>query len=151
MATARQIEANRLSARKCTGPVDALIRYEWLSRRYMAADAAVWNFSLVNSAAPDVGLTYLQHSLTLSRAGRAFNTARLGYTNTLKEPEAAQTKRKAEETAKASETIDSEPKQSKPLDPKLVSFRQLGITPAPEPRPLTRAAQQGAETTPLAA
>ena len=29
--------------------VDALVRYEWLSRRYMAADTALWDFSLVDN------------------------------------------------------------------------------------------------------
>ena len=197
MVTAKQVEANRRNAQKCTGPktiqgkaraaqnalktglysesevigsesrddynaliaeyhshfapatpqerslVDALIRYEWLSRRYMAAEAAVWNHSLANAEAPDMGPTYIEHSLTLSRAIRAFNTARRGYATTLKELEAAQAKRKAEAAP--------EPKQSKTLDPKSVSFRQIEIAPAAEPKPLTRTARQGAETPPLAA
>jgi hypothetical protein len=61
---------------------NALIRYEWLSRATWPPTPAVWNQSLTNSEVPHMGLTYIQHSLTLSRASRAFNTARRGYTTT---------------------------------------------------------------------
>ncbi len=126
--------------------VDALIRYEWLSRRYMAAEAAVWNYSLANAEVPDIGATYIQHSQTISRASRAFNTARRGYATALKDLEAAQAQRKAEEAR-----FQTEPKQSKPLDDKSVSFRQLQSPSVAEPKPLTRTAPQGIEIPPLAA
>ncbi len=113
MATDKQIGANRQNAQLCTGPkteegretldeliadfhtrfapatpeerslVDALIRYEWLSRRYMAADTAVWNGSLLDET-PNVGRAFVWHSETLARA-RYFNTARKGFSSTLKE------------------------------------------------------------------
>jgi hypothetical protein len=100
--------------------VDALVRYEWLSRRYMAADTALWNFSLVDNETPH-GKAFMYHAENLSRAGRYFNNARRGYASTMKELEAAQTKRKSSEPAQ------SETKPTKPLTTKLVSFRQ----PAP--------------------
>ena len=124
--------------------VDALVRYEWLSRRYMAAEAAVWNYSLDETEAPHMGLTYMQHSLTLSRAGRAYNNARKGYTATLKELEALQAQRKAD-------AAEVQLTHSKSLTGKSVSFRQVELTPAPEPAPLTRTAAQGLGIPPLAA
>ncbi len=75
--------------------VDALVRYEWLSRRYMAADTALWNFSL-DGGKTEPGRAFMYHAENLSRAGRYFNNARKGYANTQKELEAAQAKRKSE-------------------------------------------------------
>ncbi len=65
--------------------VDALVRYEWLSRRYMAADTAVWNFwLLVDDKMPGFGvdLPPLFRKISGQRAGRYFNSARKGYAST---------------------------------------------------------------------
>jgi hypothetical protein len=61
----------------------------------MAADTALWNFSLVDSKTPH-GKAFMYHAENLSRAGRYFNNARRGYASTMKELEAAQSKRKSE-------------------------------------------------------
>ena len=136
--------------------VDALVRYEWLSRRYMAADTALWNFSLVDNQTPH-GKAFMYHAENLSRAGRYFNNARRGYAATMKELEAAQAKRKSEPANLFATTQSLEPPQSnlpsrdcegavtqtpatepapnQPLTPKLVSFRQPQADPALEPAP----------------
>ena len=125
--------------------VDALVRYEWLSRRYMAADTALWNFSLVDNKT-EHGKAFMYHAENLSRAGRYFNNARRGYASTMKELEAAQSKRKTEEAKISVQSRDSEGavtqnsgSESEPNQqptPKLVSFRQLQSQPAsPDPQP----------------
>ena len=123
--------------------VDALVRYEWLSRRYMAADTALWNFSLVDNKT-EHGKAFMYHAENLSRAGRYFNNARRGYASTMKELEAAQSKRKSYESRNHIPSRDckgavtqppaSEPSPNQPLTPKLVSFRQPEIAEPSEPQ-----------------
>jgi len=128
--------------------VDALVRYEWLSRRYMAADTALWNFSLVDNKTPH-GEAFMYHAENLSRAGRYFNTARKGYAATMKELEAAQAKRKSEEAqgsvlSRGRKGAVTHPPQDEQPAAKLVSFRQPEIV-APQNAEPTR------ETPPIAA
>src|SRR6185437_4300484 len=123
--------------------VDALIRYEWLSRRYMAADTALWNYFLEDDKVPSPGRAFMRQAENLSRAGRYFNNARKGYVGTMKELEAAQAKRKSEEVAAAQTPIrsrdcegavtknsGSKPEQNQQPNPKLVSFRQAQSPPS---------------------
>jgi hypothetical protein len=131
--------------------VDALVRYEWLSRRYMAADTALWNFSLVDNKTPH-GKAFMYHAENLSRAGRYFNNARKGYASTQKELEAAQTKRGAQEAA--AEAI-RKPEQNQPVGAKLVSFRQpapiLGQHPEETTQTVSRPDQDEEKVPPIAA
>jgi hypothetical protein len=107
--------------------VDALIRYEWLTRRYMAADTAVWNRALLQDDDRDPGRAFMHHSETLARAGRYFHTARKGFSTTLKELQALQEKRKSEQ----------QPKSNQSKEAKLVSFRRPQISPIQEaPQPI---------------
>src|SRR6185437_4415263 len=137
--------------------VDALVRYEWLSRRYMAADTALWNFSLVDNKTPH-GQAFMYHAENLSRAGRYFNTARKGYACTMKELEAAQTKRKSEEAAAAKIPVlsrdcegavtkhsASKPEPNQPVATKLVSFRQPEIAQPSEPPRTDQSEEQNDE------
>ena len=107
--------------------VDALVRYEWLSRRYMAADTALWNFSLVDNKT-EHGKAFMYHAENLSRAGRYFNNARRGYAATMKELEAAQAARKPipsrDFKGAVTQPPATEPAPNQPPAPKLVSFRQ---------------------------
>jgi len=125
--------------------VDALVRYEWLSRRYMAADTALWNFSLVDNKT-EHGKAFMYHAENLSRAGRYFNNARKGYASTVKELDVAQSKRKSEEAAAAQTPIlsrdcegavtrnsGSKPEPNQASTQKLVSFRQPQSPPDQQP------------------
>jgi hypothetical protein len=128
--------------------VDALVRYEWLSRRYMAADTALWNFSLVDNKTPQ-GKAFMYHAENLSRAGRYFNSARKGYATTLKEVEAAQSKRKAEDNAQ--QETAPKPEQNQSAAPKLVSFRQPQFTSEPPKRQIDQQPENHPEAPPKAA
>ena len=136
--------------------VDALIRYEWLSRRYMAADTAAWNRWLSRDDEKDPGVAFLRYSGELARAGRYFTSARKGFTQTLKELKALQAERKSEERSQPAQspipgrdyekvvTGAPETMPDQQPTPKLVSFRQ----PAES---LTESEAEVQETPPLAA
>jgi hypothetical protein len=129
--------------------VDALIRYEWLSRRYMAADTAAWNQWLSHDKDKEPGVAFLRYSGELSRAGRYFTSARKGFSQTLKELKALQAERKSEEAA----ATTSEPQSEQIQQPaaKLVSFPQLQNAPQSDPEPNTELSIENEETPPLAA
>jgi hypothetical protein len=132
--------------------VDALIRYEWLSRRYMAADTAAWNQWLSHDKDKEAGVAFLRYSGELARAGRYFTTARKGFSQTLKELKALQTERKSEEAA-ATKT-EPKPEQYQQPAPKLVSFRQPETAPLSEPCQTaepTEKSEQNEEAPPKAA
>jgi len=118
--------------------VDALIRYEWLSRRYMAADTAVWNYWLRDDKNKDTGVAFLRYSAELARAGRYFTTARKGFSTTLKELQALQEKRKSEPIASEPASVEPEPspqpESNQQPEAKLVSFRQPQIHPQNNPQ-----------------
>ena len=132
--------------------VDALIRYEWLSRRYMAADTAAWNRWLTHDDEKDTGVAFLRYSAELARAGRYFTSARKGFTQTLKELKALQSERKSElsrDSNGAATQPDSEPNQ--PLPTKLVSFRQPEIEQPSEPDHSAKSHHENDEAPPKAA
>jgi hypothetical protein len=128
--------------------LDALIRYEWLSRRYMAADTAAWNRWLTHDDEKDPGVAFLRYSGELARAGRYFTTARKGFTQTLKELKALQTERKSEEVAA---TPQPQPEQIQQPDAKLVSFPQLQNALPPDPERNIEPGIEDEETPPIAA
>ena len=135
--------------------VDALVRYEWLSRRYMAADTAVWNYWLRDDKNKDSGVAFLRYSGELARAGRYFNTARKGFSATLKELQALQEKRKSEPKPEIAATEQPGPapqttSNQKP-EGKLVSFRHPAESPHESPEPLAQPGQKNEEPPPLAA
>jgi hypothetical protein len=135
--------------------VDALVRYEWLSRRYMAADTAVWNYWLRDDKHQDAGVAFLRYSGELTRAGRYFTTARKGFSATLKELRALQADRKSEASTSIAETATPEPESNQPPTAKSVSFRQPQIEPEPA-RPQTaepneKQPEQQPEAPPIAA
>ncbi len=135
--------------------VDALIRYEWLSRRYMAADTAVWNGSLQDQI-PNVGRAFVWHSETLARAGRYFHAARKGFTQTLKELKALQAERKSVLSLDRKGAVKQPPTQpdterNQPVATKLVSFRQPEIAQPSEPVRSVKSDHQNDEAPPKAA
>ena len=79
--------------------VDALIRHEWLSRRYMRADTAIWEKSFENSKDIHVGQVFQYHSAEFTRAGQLYNASRRGFNTTLKQLRQTQTERAKEPTA----------------------------------------------------
>jgi hypothetical protein len=146
--------------------LDALIRYEWLSRRYMAADTATWNCWLSHDKDKDSGVAFLRYSGELARAGRYFTTTRKGFTQTLKELKALQAERKAELTSEPSQSPAlsrdregavtqspalSEPQTNQPLAGKLVSFRQPEFAQSSDPGRTPEPDEQNDEAPPKAA
>lgn len=127
--------------------VDALIRYEWLTRRYMAADTAIYNFDMEGNKTPNIGLAFIRRSDVLARAGRLFTQARRGFSQTLKELKALQLERKAEEAIASNTKL--QPIQQP--EGKLVSFRQPEIEPRPEPQSAPKPDEQNDEAPPKAA
>jgi len=136
--------------------VDAMIRYEWLSRRYMALEAGIWNRRFTqNNNHKALGHAFVGHSEDFSRAGQRFDAARRGFAASLKQLRICQEKR-----AKA--PLVPEPEQHgqpesgptdaapKPLKPELVS--SLQNTQVPEPTtPTTQNDPNEEEDPPIAA
>jgi hypothetical protein len=99
----------------------------------------------------DPGRAFMHHSETLARAGRYFNSARKGFSTTLKELQALQTKRKSEEEPESSSAAHPEPIKNKSVAVKLVSFRQQGENPDESPAPIAQPDPESEEKPPLAA
>jgi hypothetical protein len=100
--------------------VDALIRFEWLSRRYACVDTAIWENRFAAHDTRSLGQIFLDHSKTICRGVAAFNSVRRGFNATLKQLTDLQAKR-----AQSAVT-------TKPLNHKSASFLQFP-NPAPEP------------------
>jgi len=88
--------------------VNAMIHAEWLSRRYMRLEANIWNEQLNNMDFPCLGAAYIAASNILDRVSRRQNAAHRDF-------------RRASDQFHAA---------TKPLNPKLVSFR-ISAKPAP--------------------
>jgi hypothetical protein len=115
--------------------VDALIRFEWLSRRYACVDTAVWENRFAARDTRSLGEVFLAESTKICRAIMTFNSVRRGFNATLKQLTDLQAKRAQ------SPEIPAEPQRdinygvtTKPLNPKLASFLQFP-NPSPEPAP----------------
>jgi hypothetical protein len=105
--------------------VDALVRFEWLSRRYACVDTAIWENRFTVGDTRALGEVFLAESTKICRAVTTFNSVRRGFNATLKQLTDLQAKR-----AQSPEI----PAPTKPLNPKLASFLQFP-NPAPEPTP----------------
>jgi hypothetical protein len=120
--------------------VDALIRFEWLSRRYACVDTAIWENRFTARDTRALGEVFLAESAKICRAVMTFNSVRRGFNATLKQLADLQAKRpqspKIPEIAETSAT-------TKPLNPKLGSFLQF---PKPDPEPAPAAPQPPVKT-----
>jgi hypothetical protein len=140
--------------------VDALIRFEWLSRRYACVDTAIWENRFAAKDTRALGEVFLAESAKICRAVMTFNSVRRGFNATLKQLTDLRAKRPTQ-SVEISE-IPAEPAEApatnKPLNPKLASFLQF---PNPTPEPVPTAApdpeksaeplRQEPETSPKAA
>lgn len=182
MATDKQIAANKINARKCTGPrteegkakssqnalktgldaksevlrfesradyealtaafyaryrptmpedcplIDMLIRNEWLLRRYMSVDTAIWEYNFYTTAETSLGATFLKNHQALDHAGRRINWAQRNYQAALRQLTDIRAQRAAQPESESdideeNVEIAAEPEaQTKPLTPELVSF-----------------------------
>ncbi len=127
--------------------VDALIRFEWLRRRYACVDTAIWENRFFEKSTRSLGEVFLAESTKICRALAAFNSVRRGFNAALKQLTDLQAKR-----------VQSVPATNKPLNPKLASFLQFpnpdpepAPTVAPEPEKSTDEPDPDRETPPIAA
>ncbi len=128
--------------------VDALIRHEWLSRRYICVEAACWDQSMIDMDTRALGRVFVQHSQTLTRANRLYHASRRAFAATLKQLRESQARRRAHpeeipmepepETLPEADPPEPPRSEDKPLNPKLVSFLQIHDD-APATTPDTRA------------
>ena len=65
--------------------VDTLIKSEWLSRRYMTIDAAVFERELNITQSDSLGLVFLRSSQTFARVDRRINSAQRNFQQALKQ------------------------------------------------------------------
>ncbi len=131
--------------------VDALIRFEWLSRRYACVDTAIWENRFAAKDTRSLGEVFLAESTKICRAVATFNSVRRGFNATLKQLTDLQTKR-----PQSAPTETAAP--NKPLNPKLASFLQFpnpnpepALAAAPEPEKSAEPLRQEPETPPKAA
>jgi hypothetical protein len=114
--------------------VDMLISSEWLTRRYMSIDTAVWEHEFFRSGETSLGATFLKSQQAFERVGRRINWAQRNYQLALKQLLEIRAKRAAEPEPEADiqeptpEPPNPEPEAATPLaeteslNPKLVSF-----------------------------
>jgi hypothetical protein len=113
--------------------VDALIRFEWLSRRYACVDTAIWENRFAAKNTRSLGEVFLADSKIICRGVAAFNSVRRGFNATLKQLNDLQAKRpKSSEIPEIVETPAEQHAPTKPLNPKSASFLQFP-NPTPEP------------------
>ena len=67
------------------GLVDTLIRSEWLGRRYVCAEAAIWEYGFDNSELRNLGLVYLRSQEAFARVDRRMNSAHRNFQSALKQ------------------------------------------------------------------
>ena len=65
--------------------VDTLIKSEWLSRRYMTIDAAVFERELNTTQSTSLGLVFIRSSQTFARVDRRINSAQRNFQQALKQ------------------------------------------------------------------
>jgi hypothetical protein len=131
--------------------VDALIRFEWLSRRYACVDTAIWENRFAAKDTRALGEVFLAESAKICRAVMTFNSVRRGFNATLKQLTDLQAKR-----AQSAPIETAAP--NKPLNPKLGSFLQFpnatpepSPTATPEPEEIAEPLRKEPETPPKAA
>jgi hypothetical protein len=107
--------------------VDTLIRSEWLARRYMRVDAAVWDRGFQETggnATGSMGEVFINHQTAFARAGNRLNAAQRTFRETLRDLQRLQ-------AARAAEPQPLQPKRTPPLKPELVSFSPTAQTTEP--------------------
>ena len=85
--------------------VDTMIKSEWLSRRYMTIDAAIWERELIITQSTSLGLVFLRSSETFARVDRRINSAQRNFQQALKQLLAIQSQPDPEPAA----SISAEP------------------------------------------
>jgi hypothetical protein len=119
--------------------VDALIRFEWFSRRYACIDTAIFENRFYQLDSRDLGQVYMEQADKICRALRAFTSVRRGFNASLKQLNQLQAKRLAEAPpvpAEANILLDTEPE---PDPTKSASFLKF---PNPKPEPPANTAPQ---------
>jgi len=114
--------------------VDSMIQAEWLKRRYMSAEALVWQRELRLIETRDVGLAFKREPNTIYRANRLRSFAQRDFTRALKDltdyrANKAKHPNTPAEPAPEPETAEA----NKTLNPELDSFPQNAIHPVPAP------------------
>jgi hypothetical protein len=96
--------------------VDALIRHEWLSRRYMCVETGIWERRFTDWNSRSLGQVFLRDSQEFSRAGQLFNAARRGFAATLKQLREAQNLRAKEPPVEILPIPEPEPSAASVID-----------------------------------
>ena len=65
--------------------VDILIKSEWLSRRYMSVETAVWERTLTDMDKPSLGRAYMRSSEIFARVDRRISSAQRNFAAALKQ------------------------------------------------------------------
>ncbi len=91
--------------------VDALVRNEWFSRRYMCVEAGIWTREFNSTDHGAIGTAFIRHADHFCKVDRRLNSAQRNFQRALTQLTDLQARRK--------ETVD----ETEPLNPKLASFR----------------------------
>jgi hypothetical protein len=134
--------------------VDTLIKSEWLGRRYLRADAAVWEQRFDEIKCEAIGRVFRERSDIFARVERRINSAQRNFQSALKQLTAIQAKAPSSPSEHPADPLPLDPNRAatvkesvanpsespqiphtdaatKPLTPELVSF----LTSAPSPLP----------------
>lgn len=105
--------------------VDALIRDEWLTRRYRRVEATIWENQLGAMETPCLGAAFIAASAALCRVGRRQNAAHRDFLAALKQlfVVRAETGAKPGPIAVAAPVSAAHNKENKPRNNELDSFR----------------------------
>ena len=123
--------------------VDTLITSEWLRRRYVRADAAVWEQRFEDTKSEAVGRVFKERSDIFVRVDRRINSAQRNFQNALKQLREIQCDRLAAPTVTeprlegaAVATTEPAPTPSPDVAPEPLTEESVSsFTPAPEPHP----------------
>jgi len=126
--------------------VDALIRHEWLSRRYICIESAIWTRRMADTQDRSMGRVFMSESNQIARAGQLYNASRRGFAAALKQLRKSQ-RLHADDPQPEEAAPESPAIAPKPLTPLSVSFLKAD-PPAIAP---TNTQPETEETPPIAA
>ena len=122
--------------------VDAMIRSEWLLRRYMMVECGIWRREFHTTTHGAIGTAYRHHTDEFDRVGRRQSRVQRDYQNALKQLVQMRAKGSAVlspvlspagDTPETGENTPSQPAATEELNQKLVSFRQNFTKPSEAP------------------
>ena len=133
--------------------VDLLIKSEWLSRRYMSVECAIWERGFVDAKENSLTRVFERSGEAFCRVDRRINSAQRDFQKALKQLTELRAKRNADLEVQSTEPAEVAQTDvtTEPLNPKLVSFLTNDSAPETPPAPPTENSLEKEDDPPIAA